>query len=194
MCYYWFVEVVTERTADMTLGEKIKYYRGSLGITQAQFSESSGIGLSIIKKLERNFMNPKPKLLKEVADALGVSIYEFTDFDILTVSDVMSLITKMDEQVDMEFNAEYDKEGNPIPESIQISFKHPAVNRQMAQLIKITDLQGTNALDIDKTTNPAEIEAYTQLNEDLEEMRLSICREPIVVSKKHQNGHISTKV
>ena len=178
----------------MTLGEKIKYYRGSLGITQAQFSETSGIGLSIIKKLERNFMNPKPKLLKEVADALGVSIYEFTDFDILTVSDVMSLITKMDEQVDMEFHAEYDKEGNPVPESIQISFKHPAINRQLAQLIKIKDLQGKNKSEKGKTTNPAELEAYTKLNEDLEEMRLSICREPIVVSKKQQNGHVQVKV
>ena len=174
----------------MTLGEKIKYYRSTLGITQAQFSNLSGIGLSTIKKLECDMMNPKPKMLLKIADALGVSINIFTDFDILTVSDVMSLITKMDEQVDMIFHAKYDEDGNPIPESISISFKHPSLNRKLADYVKVKDLQ--NKLEDDQRTssNPADQKTLERMNNELEETRLTICRAPMVIAKDSKNGHI----
>ena len=178
----------------MTLGEKIKYYRSTLGITQAQFSNLSGIGLSTIKKLECDMMNPKPKMLMKIADALGVSINIFTDFDIVTVSDVMSLITKMDEQVEMEFNAEYDDEGNPIPNTIKISFKHPALNRQLAKYVMVKDFQ--RKIDADKTqyTTPTDMDNYERWDNDLEEDRLTICRENTVIAKKYNDGHLRVKV
>ncbi len=43
-------------------------------------------------------------------------------FNIKTVSDVLSLLFKMDEQIDMNFEAEKDKERNFIPNSLKISF------------------------------------------------------------------------
>ena len=178
----------------MTLGEKIKYYRSTLGITQAQFSNLSGIGLSTIKKLECDMMNPKPKMLLKIADALGVSINIFTDFDILTVSDVMSLITKMDEQVEMEFHADYDDEGKPKPETISISFKHPALNRQLADYVRAKDIQVKNDADKEKYTSPAEQDAMNRIDDYLEEVRLTICRSNILVSNKFHDGHIHVKV
>ena len=183
MWYYTCKNVCGKATDMMTLGEKIKYYRSTLGITQAQFSNLSGIGLSTIKKLECDMMNPKPKMLLKIADALGVSINIFTDFDIVTVSDVMSLITKMDEQVEMEFNAEYDEDGNPIPESIKISFKHPSLNRKLADYVKVKDLQ--NKIDTDKTlyATPIDMDNYKRWDTSLEEDRLSICRSNIIISK-----------
>ena len=177
----------------MTLGEKIKYYRSTLGITQSQFSSLSGIGLSTIKKLECDMMNPKPKMLLKIADALGVSINIFTDFDILTVSDVMSLITKMDEQVEMEFHAEYDENGNPIPESIKISFKHPSLNRKLADYVKVKDFQKKIDDDQQKYTSPADQEAIERMNTELEETRLTICRAPMVIAKKFKGGHLMVK-
>ena len=193
--WYYTCKKARERATDMmTLGEKIKYYRSSMGITQAQFSSLSGIGLSTIKKLECDMMNPKPKMLLKIADALGVSINIFTDFDILTVSDVMSLITKMDEQVEMEFHADYDDEGKPKPETISISFKHPALNRQLADYVRTKDIQNKNDDDKEKYTNPAEQEAMKGIDDQIEMARLSICRGSIVIAKEHQDGHIRVKV
>ncbi len=177
----------------MTLGEKIKYYRSTLGITQAQFSSLSGIGLSTIKKLECDMMNPKPKMLLKIADALKVSINIFTDFDIVTVSDVMSLLTKMDEQIEMDFHAEYDEEGKPDPDTISISFKHPALNRQLADYVKTKNIQKRNDDDREKYTNPAEQDAINHIDDDIEKARLTICRSNIVISKQFQDGHIHVK-
>ena len=193
MWYYTCKNVCGKATDMMTLGEKIKYYRSTLGITQAQFSNLSGIGLSTIKKLECDMMNPKPKMLLKIADALGVSINIFTDFDIVTVSDVMSLITKMDEQVEMEFNAEYDEDGNPIPESIKISFKHPSLNRKLADYVKVKDFQKKIDDDQQKYTSPADQEAIERMNTELEETRLTICRAPMVIAKKLNDGHLRVK-
>lgn len=178
----------------MTLGKKIKYYRSTLGITQAQFSTLSGIGLSTIKKLECDMMNPKPKMLLKIADALGVSINIFTDFDIVTVSDVMSLLTKMDEQIEMDFLAEYDEDGNPIPESIKISFKNPSLNRKLADYVKVKDLQNKLDDDQQKYTTPADQEALDRMNTELEMTRLTICRAPVVIAKKFNDGRLRVKV
>ena len=178
----------------MTLGEKIKFYRSTLGITQAQFSNMSGIGLSTVKKLECDLMNPKPQMLMRIANALAVSINIFTDFDIETVSDVMSLITKMDEQIEMTFHADYDENGAPIPSSISISFDHPALNQRLADYVKIRDFQNKINKDRGKYTKPAEVEAFERMDDSLEQARLTICRDNEIITKESHDGHIHVKV
>ena len=45
------------------------------------------------------------------------------DFDIETVSDVLSLLFKLDDQIDMKFEADKDDEGNFKPATVKLSFK-----------------------------------------------------------------------
>ena len=172
-----------ERTTVMTLGEKIKFYRETMGITQSALSEMSGIGLSTIKKLECDLMNPKPNMLMKISDALSVSINIFTDFDINTVSDVMSLLTKMDEQIGMEFHAKYSDAGEPLPSSITISFTHPALTSRLADYVKMKDLQAGVIKDSAKYTDEADLNAIALINENLEKSRLLICRNNVNISK-----------
>lgn len=167
----------------MTIGEKIRFYRTRLGITQAQLASISGLNLSTIKKLETDLMNPKPNLLLKVANALGVSINIFTDFDITTVSDVLSLITKMDEKVDMRFDAEYDSDGNPIPKSIRISFENYSINKKLASYIKQKELQITNDKKREKYSSPEDVAVLNRIDSSLEQVRLELCRDPMIVSK-----------
>ena len=82
----------------MTIGEKIKYFRNMRGISQEMLGQLSGINPATIKKYEYSIRNPKPDQLLKIANALGISINIFMDFDIETVSDVLSLLFKMDEQ------------------------------------------------------------------------------------------------
>ena len=93
----------------MTVGEKIKYYRNIRGISQEMLGQLSGINSATIKKYEYEIRNPKPDQLLKITNALGISINLFMDFDIETVSDVLSLLFKLDEQVDMKFEVEKEK-------------------------------------------------------------------------------------
>ena len=108
----------------MTTGEKIKYFRNMRDISQEMLGQLSGINPATIKKYEYGIRNPKPDQLLKIANALGISINIFMDFDIETVSDVLSLLFKMDEQIGMNFEAEKDKNGSYIPATLKISFTH----------------------------------------------------------------------
>lgn len=83
----------------MTVGEKIKYYRKMRGISQEMLGELSGINSATIKKHEYGILNPKPDQLLKIAGALGISIYQFMDFDIETTSNVLTLLFQLDEQI-----------------------------------------------------------------------------------------------
>ena len=57
----------------MTIGEKIKYCRKQIGITQDKLAELTGIHPVSIRKYETNKMQPQPPQLEKIAAALGVS-------------------------------------------------------------------------------------------------------------------------
>lgn len=80
----------------MTIGEKIKYLRKQLGITQGKLAEISGIHPVSIRKYETNKMIPQPPQIKKIAEALGVSIFALTDstenFKLETMGDLMGLL------------------------------------------------------------------------------------------------------
>ena len=89
----------------MTIGEKIKYFRNLREISQDTLGKLANINSATIKKYEYGIRNPKPEQLLKIANALGISINVFMDFDIETVSDVLSLLFKMDEQLDLKWKA-----------------------------------------------------------------------------------------
>ena len=87
---------------------KKKYFRILHGFTQDQLVQATGFGISTLQKYESDEQKPKPEQLLKISQALGISINVFMDFDIHTVSDLLSLIFKMNEQLDLNFNAEED--------------------------------------------------------------------------------------
>ena len=116
-------------------------FRTIRGISQNVLGELAGIDGTTIRKYELGSRKPKPDQLLKIANALSVSINVFTDFDIETASDVLSLLFKMDEQVDMEIDGEKDIDGNLIPDTICIRFKHPEINSRLAKFAKAKKLQ-----------------------------------------------------
>ncbi len=77
----------------------------------------------------------RDQLLK-ITNALGISINLFMDFDIETVSDVLSLLFKLDEQIDMKFEAEKDENGEFIPSTVKLSFRNAAINQKLCTYLK----------------------------------------------------------
>ena len=125
----------------MTTGEKIKHFWNLRGISQKKLGQLSGINSTTIKKYEYGIRNPKPDQLIKIANALGISINVFMDFDIETISDVLSLLLKIDEQLDMNFEAEKDEDGSFIPSTVKISFKNSLLNHKLGVYMKARELQ-----------------------------------------------------
>lgn len=168
----------------MTIGEKIKTFRNIRGISQNTLGKLAGIDGTTIRKYELGSRNPKPDQLLKISNALGISINVFTDFDIETASDVLTLLFKMDENVDMDINGDKDEDGNLIPETIQIRFKHPAINDRLAKFAKAKKLQEN--LLASKDAFPSEEvfqQEVSQMNETCEQIKQHLVDTNIVVKK-----------
>jgi transcriptional regulator with XRE-family HTH domain len=55
------------------LGERIKQLRTNKGLTQAELGKSVGLSYAQIGRYENKGMQPSAKVIKKLADALGVS-------------------------------------------------------------------------------------------------------------------------
>ena len=167
----------------MTTGEKIKYFRNMRGISQEMLGQLSGINSATIKKYEYGIRNPKPDQLLKISNALGISINIFMDFDIETVSDVLSLILKMDEQIDMKFEAEKDEEGNFKPSTVKISFKNNMINKKICTYMKALEIR-ENLMNAKNEHSEEEYNTSLQhINENIEEIKQHLLDDSMVVKK-----------
>lgn len=58
----------------MTVGERIRKFRGEKGMTQKELSEKAGVELSVLQKYERGACVLTRKTLERLASALGLDI------------------------------------------------------------------------------------------------------------------------
>ena len=168
----------------MTVGEKIKYYRNIRGISQEMLGNLSGINPATIKKYEYGIRNPKPDQLLKITNALGISINLFMDFDIETVSDVLSLLFKLDEQIDMKFEAEKDENGEFIPSTIKLSFQNAAINQKLCTYLKAKQIKEN--LENSKEKLSAEddyTETINEIEQNIEDIKNHLVDDNMVVKK-----------
>ncbi len=109
----------------MTTGEKIKHFWNLRSMSLETLGQLSGINSATIKKYEYGIHNPKLDQLMKIANALNININVFMDFNIETVSDVLSLILKMDEQLDMVFEAEKTRMAVLFPPPLKYPLRTP---------------------------------------------------------------------
>ena len=163
----------------MTTGEKIKYFRNMRGISQETLGQLSGINSATIKKYEYGIRNPKPDQLLKIANALGISINIFMDFDIETVSDVLSLLFKLDDQIDMKFEADKDDEGNFKPATVKLSFK----NKKLCTYMKALEIRENMLKAKDDYSEEEYADSLQHINENIEEIKQHLLDDNMVVKK-----------
>ena len=171
----------------MTTAEKIKYLRTSFGMTQEMLASLSGINVATIKKYEHGIRNPKPDQLLKIANALGVSIYAFMDFEISTVSDVMALLMKMDEQVDLNFEYEKEEDGSINAKSIRLSFDDPYIYESIANYIRVRDLLASAEDAYNKKSSGSRTDedkkAIAEIRIKMDKAKLQILKSTKIVKK-----------
>ena len=112
----------------MNTGEIIKYFRLARNMTQEQLAQDAEISFSTLRKYETNERNPKYEQLSKIADALGISVNLFMDFEIQSVSDLFSILFKMEGQADLEIAASKDL-ANLSEDALFLHFKNGYINR-----------------------------------------------------------------
>lgn len=141
-----------------SIAYKIRKFRKEKNMSQDELSNLSGINVSTIKKYESGYRNPKPDQLLKITNALGVSINAFMEFELTTVSDVISLLMRMDEQTDMNWNGQKDADGNYIPSSISLSFNDAKLNEALSSYLQYRESQiAKKVLTTNKIENCADI-------------------------------------
>ena len=172
----------------MTIGEKIKYFRNLREISQDTLGKLANINSATIKKYEYGIRNPKPEQLLKIANALGISINVFMDFDIETVSDVLSLLFKMDEQLDLKWEGKKDAEGNYKPSTIKLCFKNSTINSKLCNYLKACDLRDKVIADVDGYSSEEEHEfAIREISDNIEEIKNHLLDNNIIVKKGIKN-------
>lgn len=168
----------------MTTAEKIRYFRNLRGISQETLGNLSGIHYATIKKYELGNRNPKPEQLQKIANALGISINVFMDQEISTVSDVLSILFKMDDQIDMDFSAEKDGNGDYEPSTLRITFGSLEVNERLCQYIKAKDLLKAARSSVDENNlTTAQKEELHELDQTIEKIKQTLIDSNIIIRK-----------
>jgi transcriptional regulator with XRE-family HTH domain len=135
-----------------SIAYKIRKYRKAKCMSIDELSQLCDIHPSTLKKYENGYRNPKPDQLLKISNALGVSINAFMEFELTTVSDVISLLMRMDEQTNMKWSGQKDDNGIYIPASITISFDDTKLNEALSEYMQYRETknaQTTDALEKD---------------------------------------------
>lgn len=93
-----------KKVIDKSIGEKIKYFRKKKNLTQKDLAKLSGINEESIQKYEQNVRKPSEKQMQKIANGLDINIINLLDISINSIGDVMSLLFKIDEVVDIEIS------------------------------------------------------------------------------------------
>ena len=111
----------------MTVGEKIKYCRKQIGITQDKLAELTGIHPVSIRKYETNKMQPQPPQLEKIAAALGVSYNALNGNDnaglrLKTVGDLMGILMVLCNSSIIQISGERGEDKMLKDETVSIQF------------------------------------------------------------------------
>ena len=125
----------------MNTGEKIKYFRLARNMTQEQLAQEAEISFSTLRKYEANERNPKYEQLLKIAAALEISVNIFMDFDIESVSDLLSILFKMENQADLEITTTKESAPSLSDDTLFLHFKNKYMYHLSVEDIKDMDIQ-----------------------------------------------------
>jgi transcriptional regulator with XRE-family HTH domain len=167
----------------MTIGEKIRYQRTSHKMSGEQLSELSGISVNTIRKYEAGERKPKPDQLLKISAALGISINTFMDFDIKTVSDLLSLIFKMDEQLDLQLEANQGSDGAFDASTIRLSFGNETVNQKLLTYMTAVRKRDAYIASHTESDTPQYAETLADIEKNISDLQNRLLDDNTIIQK-----------
>ena len=163
----------------MTIGEKIKYFRSRIGITQAKLAELSGIHPVSIRKYETNKMVPQAAQIDRLAEALGVSSFALAGFEnnirLETVGDFMGLMIMLIKTKIVSINGEREENGMINADTVEFVI-NPFITNFFGAKAGKTDLSANTILYYLKNENIlSDILKWERINHRYEKCATEIC-------------------
>ena len=166
----------------MTIGEKIKYFRTRIGITQGKLAELSGIHPVSIRKYETNKMIPQSAQIDKIAASLGVSSFAIAGIEnnirLETIGDFMGLLIMLMKAKVVLIEGERDE--NNALKAETVSFKiNPAISQFFNSNIDNKDFDADNVVYYLKKDNLLrDILQWEKINYGYEKCAAEICDTP----------------
>ena len=163
----------------MTIGEKIKYFRKRIGITQAKLAELSGIHPVSIRKYEINRMVPQTPQIDRLAEALGVSSFALAGIEnnirLETVGDFMGLMIMLIKTKIVSINGEREENGMINADTVGFVI-NPFITNFFGAKAGKTDLPANTILYYLKNENVlSDILKWERINHRYEKCAAEIC-------------------
>ena len=163
----------------MTIGEKIKYFRKRIGITQAKLAELSGIHPVSIRIYEINKMVPQAAQIDRLAEALGVSSFALAGFEnnirLETVGDFMGLMIMLIKTKIVSVNGEREESGMINADTVSFVI-NPFITNFFAAKSDKTELSANTLLYYLKNENIlSDILKWERINHRYEKCAAEIC-------------------
>jgi DNA-binding XRE family transcriptional regulator len=130
----------------MSIGTRVMQIRNQKGISQRELSQRSGIAGSYLSRIENRHLEPRPKTLRRLAQALGVPIAEFFQDRDTTLSGVQCVITASGRCVMDMISA---SRGKPLkPGTEAFTPRHLRLLRLAGYLIQSGDARLLDAMEV----------------------------------------------
>lgn len=127
----------------MTIGDKIRYLRTRMGITQGELADLSGIHPVSIRKYEINKMTPQAQQIERIAEALGVSSFAISGIEnnirLETKGDFMGLLLMLIKTNLLVIKGDRGEDDGLIPETVSFEI-NPFVSKFFIANANGTDL------------------------------------------------------
>lgn len=183
------------QTAEDGLADTVKprLEAGDADCEKIMVIDESEKSLSMVdERLEQAIIQTNARLLilDPIQAYLGaktkdISINLFMDFDIETVSDVLSLLFKLDEQVDMNFDAEKDENGEFIPSTVKLSFQNAAINQKLCTYLKAKQIKENLENAKEKLSAKDDYtETINEIEQNIEDIKNHLVDDNMVVKKE----------
>jgi transcriptional regulator with XRE-family HTH domain len=76
----------------MTVGEKIRMFRIAAGMTQKELADTAGVSIMAISQYERGIRHPKMSMVRKLASALRVKVYDMEEGESADPPNVVSAL------------------------------------------------------------------------------------------------------
>lgn len=97
---------------------------------------------------------------------------------------MLSLLFKLDEQVDMRFEAEKDENGEFIPSTIKLSFQNAAINQKLCTYLKAKQIKENLENSKEKLSAKDDYaEALSEIEQNIEDIKNHLVDDNMVVKK-----------
>jgi DNA-binding XRE family transcriptional regulator len=130
----------------MSIGTRVMQIRNQKGISQRELSQRSGIAGSYLSRIENRHLEPRPKTLRKIAEALGVPVAEFFEEHQENLAGVQCVITASGKCAMDMIGASHGKPAQPGAEVY--TPRHLRLLRLVGYLIQSGDNRVLDALEV----------------------------------------------